>query len=153
MSNKEVIDHLNIILRNELVAINQYFLHAKILQDQGFTKLAAVSKKESIDEMKHADAIIERILFLKGIPNMDNYKKLSVASEAEAMIKNDLNLEIDAIKDLSNAISVAEKAKDTGTKDLLEKILISEEDHQDFLETQLGLIKSLGIQNYLSTQV
>ncbi|MDA0901943.1 MAG: bacterioferritin [Proteobacteria bacterium] len=153
MSNKKVIDHLNVILGNELVAINQYFLHAKVLEDQGFNKLAAVAKAESIDEMKHADIIIERILFLNGTPNMDNYRKLKIGSEAKAMLKNDLDLEIAAIKDLNKAIEVAKEAQDVGTKDLLEKILISEETHLDFLQTQLDLIESLGLQIYLSTQI
>lgn len=153
MSNKQVIDHLNIILGNELVAINQYFLHAKILEDQGFNKLAAVSKKESIDEMKHANLIIERILFLKDIPNMDNYNKLAIANDAENMLKNDLKLEIEAIRDLTKAIEISKEAQDTGTKDMLEKILISEESHLDFIETQLNLINNLGIKIYLSTQI
>ena len=151
--NKEVINHLNIILRNELVAINQYFLHAKIFEDQGFTKLGALTKAESIDEMRHADIIIDRILFLKGAPKMTEYGNLKVGSEVEEMLKNDLNLEINAIGDLKNAISAAIDAKDTGTKDLLEKILISEETHFDFLETQIDLIKKIGLANYLTTQL
>ena len=151
--NQEVIKHLNIILSNELVAINQYFLHAKILQNQGFNKLADVAKAESIDEMKHADIIIERILFLKGIPNMDSYRKLAIGKDVKAMINNDLQLEVKAIGDLRNAIKAAIDAKDTGSKDLLEKILISEEKHMDFLQTQLDLIKTVGIENYLTTQI
>lgn len=151
--NQKVVDQLNIILRNELIAINQYFLHAKILEDQGFTKLAGVAKAESIDEMKHADIIIERILFLKGTPKMSDYKKLDISNEVKKMIKSDLDLEIEAISDLKKAIAVAIDDKDTGTKDILEKILISEESHLDFLETQLDLIAKLGLENYLTTQV
>jgi bacterioferritin len=97
--NQQVVQHLNIILRNELVAINQYFLHAKILEDQGFTKLAALTKAESIDEMKHADIIIARILFLKGAPKMTDYKKINIADSVEEMLKSDLQLEVEAIAD------------------------------------------------------
>lgn len=149
----KVIEHLNIILRNELVAINQYFLHAKILEDKGFMKLGAHSKAESIDEMKHADIIIARILFLKGTPKMTDYKSLKIGSEVEEMLKNDRDLEVEAIADLKAAIKACEEASDTGSKNILETILVSEEAHFDFLETQLDLIKSLGLQNYLTTQV
>ena len=151
--NQVVIDHLNIILRNELVAINQYFLHAKILEDQGFTKLAAISKSESIDEMRHADLIIARILFLKGMPKMSDYKKLNIGESVVEMLQSDLQLEIEAIADLKNSITGACKHTDTGTKDLLEKILISEETHLDFLRRQLELIEKIGLQNYLTTQL
>jgi len=151
--NKDVIKHLNTILKNELVAINQYFLHAKIFQDQGFTKLAAHSKAESIDEMKHADIIIERILFLKGVPNMTDYKTLRIGAKVEDMIKNDLDLEVEAIADLKSAIDCAIQNNDVGTKEILETILVSEEDHYDFLETQIDLIKNVGLQNYLATQI
>ncbi len=151
--DKKLINHLNIILRNELVAINQYFLHSKILQDQGFLKLANLSKKESIDEMKHADSIIEKILFLKGVPQMTEYGNLKIGSDVETILINDLNLEIDAIKDLKNAIKYCAEIEEIGAKDLLEKILISEEEHYDFLETQIGLIKKVGLQNYLATQI
>ena len=153
MSDKKVIDHLNIILGNELVAINQYFIHAKILADQGFSKLASVAKAESIDEMKHADEIIERILFLKGVPNMNNYAKVNVGKDVVKMIENDLNTEIKAIKDLKVAISACVENNDIGSKDMLEKILISEEEHLDFLETQLNLIEKVGLENYLATQI
>lgn len=152
-NNQQVIQHLNIILCNELVAINQYFLHAKILEDQGFTKLAAVTKAESIDEMKHADLIIARILFLKAAPKMTDYKKINIADSVEEMLKSDLQLEVEALADLKKAIGAACENKDTGTKDLLEKILISEENHFDFLGRQLELIKKIGLQNYLTTQM
>lgn len=152
-SDKAVIDNLNIILRNELVAINQYFLHAKILEDQGFIKLAAATKAESIDEMRHADIIISRILFLKGTPKMTDYKNLSVGETVESMLENDLQLEINAISDLKKAIKTAIDNGDIGTKDLLEKIMISEEVHFGFLETQIELIKNIGLQNYLTTQI
>lgn len=149
----ELINHLNIILRNELVAINQYFLHSKILQDQGFNKLAALTKAESIDEMKHADIVIDRILFLNGAPKMTDYGILKVGQTVEEIFQNDLDLEINAIADLKKAIAHSHEVNDIGTKDLLEKILISEEEHFDFLETQIGLIKQIGIQNYLVTQI
>ncbi len=149
----ELIKHLNVILRNELVAINQYFLHAKILEDKGFMKLAAIAKAESIDEMRHADTIIARILFLKGVPKMTEYGNLRIGENVEEILKNDLQLEIDAISDLRNAIEAANKASDSTSKTMLETILASEENHFDFLETQLDLIKTLGLQNYLTTQV
>lgn len=152
-SSQAVISHLNIILRNELVAINQYFLHAKILEDQGFNKLASITKAESIDEMRHADIIIARILFLKGAPKMTDYKNLNIGETVESMLKNDHQLEIDAIADLRNAIKAAFENEDTGTKDILEKILISEENHFGFLETQIELIKKIGLQNYLTMQL
>lgn len=149
----QIIDHLNNILRNELVAINQYFLHSKILANQGFTKLAAKNHAESVEEMKHAGQIIDRILFLKGIPKMTEYSKLNIASDVQKMFKNDLALEIDAISDLKDAIKYAIDINDVGTKDLLEKILISEEEHLDFIETQLDLIKKIGLENYLTQQI
>lgn len=152
-NSEKIVDHLNIILRNELVAINQYYLHAKILQDQGFNKLASFTKAESIDEMKHADIIIERILFLKGMPKMTEYKDLSIGKTPESMMKKDLELEVRAIADLRNAIKAADENQDTGTKTMLEEILVSEEKHFEFLETQLDLIKNLGIENYLTTQI
>lgn len=153
LGNQAIINHLNIILRNELIAINQYFLHAKILEDQGFTKLASSTKAESIDEMKHADSIIARILFLKGTPKMSDYKKLNIGESVVEMLQSDLQLEVEAIADLRQAISAACDNKDTGTKDLLEKILISEENHLDFLRRQLELIEKVGLQNYLATQL
>ncbi len=151
--DKKAIEHLNIILRNELVAINQYFLHSKILQDQGFNKLASLTKAESIDEMKHADIIIERILFLKGLPKMTEYGNLRIGQDVKEIFANDLTLEIDAIKDLKNAIKYFQDSSDIGTKDILEKILISEEEHFDFLETQIDLISRIGFENYLTTQI
>lgn len=151
--SQKIIDQLNVILGNELVAINQYFIHAKILEDQGFSKLASFTKAESIDEMKHADVIIDRILFLDGTPNMNNYKKIQVGKTVVEMFNNDLAIEISAIADLKIAIKSCIDEGDTGSKDLLEKILISEEVHLDFLRTQLGLINSLGLENYLTTQV
>lgn len=151
--SEKIVEQLNIILGNELVAINQYFLHAKICEDQGFSKLAAVSKSESIDEMKHADTIIGRILFLKGTPNMNNYRKVEIGKTVPEMLKNDLDTEYKAIADLKTAIKVCIDDGDTGSKDMLEKILIAEEEHQDFIETQLGLIENIGLNNYLATQV
>ena len=157
MFNKEatnqMVEHLNIILGNELVAINQYFLHAKILQDQGINKLAAKEREESIDEMNHADWIIARILFLKGTPNMINYRKLNVGANVKDMLQSDLDLEFIALKDLKVAIKYAAEINDVGSKELLEKILVSEESHQDFLEVQLSLIDQVGIQNYITTQI
>lgn len=153
MSNAEVIKSLNIILKNELTAINQYFLHAKMAEHQGLTKLHAEMYKESIDEMKHADALTTRILFLGGLPNLQNLGKLMIGETPKEMLENDLKLEDNALKDLREAHKVADEAADVGSITLLEEIINSEEQHQDWLKRQLSLIEALGIENYLQTQV
>ena len=149
----EIIDHLNKVLKNELTAINQYFLHAKILEDRGLKKLAEQEKKESIEEMEHADWLLERILFLEGLPNMQDMDKLRVGEDVEEMLSCDLELEMVTIPVLREAISFCEGQTDFTSRDLLEKILLNEEEHVDWLETQLGLIKDTGIQNYLQAQM
>lgn len=150
--NKEIIDHLNKILGNELVAINQYFLHAKMLKDWGLDTLGAKTYEESIDEMKHADVLAERILFLGGLPNFQDLGKLSIGQDTKEILECDLKLENVAIPDLQKAIASCEKHQDFGTRALLVDILKSEEEHLDWLETQLGLIDKMGLENYIQSQ-
>ena len=149
----KVIEHLNKVLGNELVAINQYFLHSRMFNDFGLDKLGAKEYHESIDEMKHADQLIERILFLEGLPNLQDLGKLMIGENTKEMLECDLKLENIAIPDLRDAIEHCEKVRDFVSRDLFRQILDSEEDHVEWLETQLGLIDRLGIQNYEQTQV
>ena len=151
--NAEVIAGLNEALSEELTAINQYFLHAEMCESWGYKKLAGFIKKESIDEMKHAEALVERILFLDGTPNMSKYQKLNVGQTVSEMIQNDLQLEYGAVEMYNRLIDVATKKNDQGTVELLKKILKDEEAHVDALEEQTGKIKDMGLQTYLSIQV
>ena len=150
--NKKVLEGLNEALSEELTAINQYILHSEMCENWGYDKLAAFIKKESIDEMKHAEALIERILFLEGAPMMTKYRKLNIGQTVPDMIRNDLALEYEAVSMYNNLIEVAVDAKDNGTAELLKKLLKDEEAHVDGLEEQEGLIKELGLANYLVVQ-
>jgi len=147
----KVIELLNRILGNELVAINQYFLHAKMYKDWGLQELAEHEYHESIDEMKHADKLVERILFLEGIPNLQDLGKLMIGENAQEMLQSDLNLEHKAHDDLKETVAYCESVGDYVSKELALEILEAEEGHIDWLETQLSLIEKVGIQNYLQT--
>jgi len=151
--NPDVIASLNRVLYNELVAINQYFLHARMLKDWGLTRLGKHEHDESIDEMKHADQLIERILLLEGLPNLQDLGKLRIGTDTKEILQCDLALEMDAIPDLRAGISLAESAGDFVSRELMESILESEEEHVDWLETQLGLIERVGLQNYNQSQM
>jgi bacterioferritin len=153
VSDKKVIEHLNVILKNELTAINQYFLHSKILKNAGFTKLANHEYEESIDEMKHADKLAERILFLGGLPNFQDLGKINIGETPKEIINCDLKMEEESFEDLRKATLAADEANDYGTVDLLEEIIRSEEEHILWLRQQVGLIESLGEQNYNQSQV
>ena len=148
----KTIEHLNKALKNELTAINQYFLHSRMLKDWGVSKLAQKEYEESIEEMTHADWIIERILFLGGLPNLQDLGKLFIGETVEEIIECDLKIEHIAIPMLRDGVEHCESVRDYVTRDLLAKILTSEEEHLDYLETQQDQIKMIGIQNYIQNQ-
>ncbi len=152
-SDATVLKHLNKALGNELVAINQYFLHSRMFQDWGLTKLAEKEYEESIDEMKHADQLIQRILFLEGLPNLQSLGKLLIGENTREMLECDLQLEMIACPDLRAGIAYCESVQDFATRDLLNSILVSEEEHVDWLESQLGLIDRVGIENYQQSMI
>lgn len=149
----KVIEYLNKALKNELTAINQYFLHARILENWGFGKLGQHEYDESIDEMKHADRLVRRILHLEGLPNLQDLGKLYLGENVEEIFRGDLKLEYIAHPLYREAIGYCESCCDYATRDLLSAILASEEEHIGWLETQLGLIERLGLPNYLQTQL
>lgn len=149
----QVIAYLNKALINELTAINQYFLHARMLKSWGFTKLGQHEYMESIDEMKHADKLIDRILFLEGLPNLQHLNKLFIGETVEEILQGDLKLEKIAHPDLKDAIAHCETVGDYGSRELFVAILESEEEHIDWIETQLELIQKIGIQNYCQSNM
>ena len=149
----DVLDALNRALTIELTAINQYFVQAKMLKNWGYMALAKKMYDESIGEMKHADKLIDRILFLEGVPNIAKYDVIRVGTTVPDQLANDLKLETGGVKSYNEAIELCNKVKDAGTRELLAGILVSSEEHVDWLETQLALIKSVGLQNYLAEQL
>ncbi len=148
-----VIKHLNRVLGNELIAINQYFLHSRMYKDWGLLKLADKEHEEAVDEMKHADQLVQRILFLEGLPNLQNLGKLLIGEDTREMLECDLKLEMAACPDLKEGIAHCESVGDFVSRDLLSSILDGEEEHVDWLETQLALIDRIGIENYQQSMI
>jgi bacterioferritin len=151
--DSKVIQYLNKVLKNELTAINQYFLHARMYEDWGLKQLNEKEYEESVDEMKHADALIKRVLFLDGLPNLQDLGKLKIGENTEEMLRCDLELEMEAVPVLREAIGYCEQVKDYVSRELFEDILDSEEDHIDWLETQLQLIEKVGLKNYQQSKM
>ena len=149
----KIIALLNQVLKAELTAINQYFLHAEMCENWGYERLAKLIRKESIEEMTHAEKLMERILYLDGAPNMTDYFKINIGQSVEQQFKNDVQLEYDAVKRLNEGIQLANEKNDAGSRELLEKILVDEEHHIDWLEGQMHAIGEMGIQNYLAQQL
>tara|TARA_B100000214_G_scaffold52930_1_gene33578 strand:+ start:516 stop:998 length:483 start_codon:yes stop_codon:yes gene_type:complete len=151
--NNKIIEHLNKVLSNELRAIHQYFLHSRMLSDWGLNRFAQEEYEESMDEMRHADKLIQRILFLEGLPNMEYMGGVYIAKNPIEILHMDLKLENEAIPDLKAAILVCEKEKDFVSRDMLLRILESEEEHADHLSTQIALVEKVGDENFLQTQI
>lgn len=152
-SNPKIIDLLNEILTGELTTINQYFLHSRMCRNWGYLRLGEKIRAESIDEMKHADQLIERVLFLDGLPNLQRLGTLSIGTTVPEILKNDLAAEMRAIPLLNKSIQTCRDLGDNGSEDLLTKILVSEEEHVDWLEAQLELLRQLGDAHYLAQQI
>jgi len=150
--DEKVLEFLNEALRNELTAVNQYWLHYRMLDNWGISRLAAFEREESIDEMKHADRLSERILFLDGLPNFQMLGRLRIGENVEEVLRADLQLEIEALTQLKTAIAHCEIVRDYVSRDLFAEILANEEEHVDTLERQLGMIASMGLQNYVQLQ-
>jgi bacterioferritin len=146
----KVIAVLNEVLKAELTAINQYFLHAEMCENWGYEKLATHTRKESIEEMQHAEKLMERILYLDGTPNMSDYFKINIGPDVKAQLQNDLEVEYTAVKRLNRGIALCVQVGDNGSRELLESILTDEEEHIDWLEAQLHAISEMGIENYLA---
>jgi bacterioferritin len=151
--NDEILEILNEVLTAELTAVNQYFLHGKMMENWGYQKLADHTKAESIDEMRHAEQVTDRILFFDGVPNYQRYFPLRIGETVPEQFESDLQLEYTAVERLNRGIAAARQAGDNGTSELLEQILVSEEEHIDWLETQLETIKQIGAELYLSQQL
>jgi bacterioferritin len=151
--DKQVLTLLNDVLTAELTAVNQYFLHARLCHHWGYEKLYERVRKESIEEMKHADELIDRILFLEGLPNLQRYNKVNVGQTVPEQFQLDLAVEYEAVKRLNDAIAVCRNVGDNGTRDMLEKMLREEEQHADWLETQQEAIKQIGVEQYLAEQL
>ena len=151
--NKKIIDVLNQVLRKELTGINQYFIHAKMCENWGYDRLRSLIRKESIEEMQHADRIIERILFLEGTPNISTYDRITIGPDVKQQLDNDLALEVAALVVLRDGIKTCVEAADDASRELLEHILVDEEEHVDWIESQLHQIKEVGYQNYLTQQI
>ncbi len=149
----KVLAVLQEVLKAELTAINQYFLHAEMCENWGYERLANYVRKESIDEMKHAEILLERMLYLDGSPNMSDYFKINIGQNVEQQFRNDLQVEYDAVKRLNDGIQLCVAEHDYGTRELLEKILSDEEHHIDWLEAQLHALGEMGVQNYLAQQL
>jgi bacterioferritin len=148
-ADSKVLDYLNTVLTNELTAINQYFLHARMLDNWGVTRLGKREYQESVDEMRHADSLVKRILFLEGLPNLQRLNPLLIGQSPEEMLRCDKELEDKAVADLREAIPHCESVRDIVSRDLLTDILRSEEEHIDFIETQLDLIKRIGVEKWM----
>lgn len=151
--NEKVIQYLNEVLKAELTAINQYFLHAEMMENWGYQRLASHTRKESIEEMQHAEKLMERILYLDGMPRMNELFQLRIGETVKLQLENDLKLELEAIPRLNAAIATAVEAGDNGSRELFESILTDEEHHVDFLEAQLHMIQEVGYDNYLAQQI
>jgi len=151
--DRRIIDLLNDVLTAELTAINQYFVHGEMCENWGFERLMHVIRKHSIGEMKHAEEVIERILFLEGIPNMQRMGKINIGENVPEILKLDLALEMDALPRLNKGIEVCREVGDNNSRHLLEEILEDEEEHVDWLESQLALIEQVGVENYLAQQI